>query len=164
MVDSQEQWRLITGGNYEISSHGRFRRATPGRRTFAGRLISPIKMKIGYFMVQPTVNGKNVKFYIHHLVAEAFIGPRPDGLSINHKDGDKTNNQVENLEYVTHKENIQHASRIGLMNVMKTMTKEKIEEIRSLRASGMSFSKISKSTGVSVGWCWQYTNGRKKGE
>lgn len=53
---------------------------------------------------------------VHALVAEAFIGPRPSGLEVNHKDGDKRNNRPENLEYVTRSENMRHCFRIGLGN------------------------------------------------
>ena len=56
---------------------------------------------------------------IHHLVLENFSESRPDGKEANHKDGDKFNNWVENLEWVTRSENMRHAFMIGLINRKK---------------------------------------------
>lgn len=155
----EEIWKLCVNDNYEVSNHGRFRRATPGRKTNAGQLIKPMLLKIGYYYVGPTVNGKNKHFYIHHLVAEHFIGPRPEKMDINHKDGNKTNNHVSNLEYVTHGDNMRHAFNSGLVNCKTIHSPEVIREIRSLRNSGLSYSKIAAATGVSIGYAWQICNG-----
>lgn len=75
-----------------------------------GRELSVFFSPDGYHKVK--MNNKGVM--IHHLVAHVVLGPRPEGLVINHKDGIKTNNRPENLEYVTQAENIQHAIDHGL--------------------------------------------------
>lgn len=68
----------------------------------------------GYMVVYLRQNGKNLRRYVHRLVATEFID-NPEGKpEVNHKDGDKTNNRVCNLEWVTREENIQHAEEHGL--------------------------------------------------
>lgn len=58
--------------------------------------------------------GGHTHKFVHVLVAETFIGERPMGYCVNHKDGIKTNNYVSNLEYVTHSDNLKHAYSLGL--------------------------------------------------
>ena len=106
----QEEWRPVINGTYEVSSEGRVRRARDGR---------PRSLKLdrdGYpiFLVKSNGGGWH-EFRVHRLVAMAFLGSCPPGLQVNHKSGVKTDNRVANLEYVTPKENAQHASRLGLL-------------------------------------------------
>lgn len=67
---------------------------------------------LGYTLCQVGGGRKTIKE--HRLVAEAVYGPCPEGLEVNHKDGIKTNNNPDNLEYVTQLENMQHSYQIGL--------------------------------------------------
>lgn len=75
-----------------------------------GKPLKPSTNHGGYQIVNLLVDGKRIGFSVHTLVANQFI-PNNDELKtqINHKDGNKANNQVENLEWVTPKENIEHA-------------------------------------------------------
>lgn len=68
--------------------------------------------KYGYRVVLLTLESKKVHKTVHRLVAEAFLGF--SSLQVNHKDGNKQNNCLENLEYVTAKENTEHAFKLGL--------------------------------------------------
>lgn len=79
----------------------------------AGRALTPTNAGKGYRIVTLCRDGFEFKRYVHRLVAEAFHGP-PNGLHVNHKDGVKTNNRPENLEWVTVLENNRHAIRTGL--------------------------------------------------
>ena len=65
-------------------------------------------------MVGLSIKQRVVCRYVHHLVAEAFIGARPQGFQLNHLDGVKANNAAKNLEYTTPMQNIHHAIRLGL--------------------------------------------------
>jgi hypothetical protein len=89
----------------------------PGKRTYAGRICKPQLSPYGYHTAA-LCNGSHAKlrrFGIHILVALAFVGPRPDGYEVNHKNGIKTDNRPANLEWMTSGENSRHAARMGLL-------------------------------------------------
>lgn len=106
-----EEWRIIpdTNDDYGASSLGRVRRETDGHQTYAGRILLGTISKDGYVKVGVRHKGKRITQGAHVLVALAFIGPCPEGMEVNHKDGIKTNNWPDNLEYKTHQENMTHA-------------------------------------------------------
>ena len=110
-----EEWRPVEmigmAWPYEVSNQGSVRRSEPGHGTYVGRPLTPITGQQGYLQVtlcKPMAghgSGIQVIFRVHQLVAEAFIGPRPDGYVVNHKDHDRANPNVLNLEYVSSGEN-----------------------------------------------------------
>jgi hypothetical protein len=113
-----EEWRPCFGweAQYAVSNLGRVRRVTSGKATRAGRLLKPSPIASGgYLAVTLPKPGSCEKIAmrvcVHRLVAEAFLGPRPAGMEINHKHQDRTDNRPENLEYVTREENLRHALR-----------------------------------------------------
>lgn len=109
-----EQWQPIFGGIFEVSDCGKVRRSQPGIRN---RKCIELKQQItqsGYSRVCLRLGTSTKNCFVHRLVAEAFLGPISDGLQVNHKDGNKLNNHLSNLECVTPKENSQHASMFGL--------------------------------------------------
>lgn len=75
------------------------------------RWLKPQKNNSGYYTIGLSVSGNVTKKLIHRLVWETFIGIIPDGLEINHKDEDKSNNQLSNLELLSHKENCNFGTR-----------------------------------------------------
>ena len=122
-----EVWKDIEDfSNYQISNFGRVK--SKERITNVGiknvkqitrkeKILKPLKITKGYLGIR-LYNNLNVKtFKIHRLVAKYFI-PNPNNLSqVNHIDGNKTNNKVDNLEWCTQTQNIQHSYRIGLRNI-----------------------------------------------
>ena len=110
----EEIWGDIKGfPNYQVSTLGRVR----NKQT--GYLITPLLGSSGYLTVRiRRRSGDHDKpaLNIHRIVAETFLdGHQPD-LQVNHKDGNKLNNRLDNLEWCTRKENSQHAMRMGLFN------------------------------------------------
>lgn len=111
-----EQWRPIPGYEdlYSVSDLGRVRREGGGSGARPGRIVTPVLGRQGYYVVQLWRHSKRFPTTVHALVAAAFIGSRPAGAYVNHIDGQKRNNRVVNLEYVTPGENSAHAYRTGL--------------------------------------------------
>jgi hypothetical protein len=109
-------------------------------------------IKNGYPAVNLFKDGKQKHHYIHRLVAEAFV-PNPDNLpEVNHKDCDKTNNQVSNLEWCDRHWNLQHSYDHGLKRTGEThgcarLTEDDVREIRALRGK-VSGKEISQMFGV----------------
>lgn len=104
-------WKIIKEAtNYEVSSQGEVRNRIT-KNILKGRLT-----KGGYLQVSLKIDdtGKFTNKYIHRLVAQSFINNPEEKKEVNHIDGDKTNNNVKNLEWVTPSENQKHKHSIGI--------------------------------------------------
>ena len=115
-MTESEVWRDVVGfeGLYKISNKGKLysveRKNSRGRKC-GGRTLKPSRDKNGYIRVTLCENSKLKNKFIHRLVAEAFVH-NPNGYSeINHRDENKKNNCVENLEWCTRKYNMNHGTR-----------------------------------------------------
>lgn len=113
-----EQWEDIeeTKGVYQVSNKGRVRRIGTYKNQFtewkSEYILKPAIHQRGYLFVQLSVNNKILRRYVHRLVAQAFIPNIENKETVNHINGDKTNNCVENLEWCTYLENNIHAFRV----------------------------------------------------
>lgn len=135
---------------YQISNTGKVR----NKKT--GLLIKPQYNQRGYQYVYLSISKyKRIKWYIHRLVGFHFI-PNPENKpQINHKDGNHLNNNVGNLEWVTNKENQEHAVLNNLHFQGEThrsskFTKESIKLLPKLIEIGFSLVEINKLTGVAI--------------
>ena len=153
----KEEWRQIENyeGRYEISNAGRVKRVMGGVGAVAGRILSPWKDRLGYYAVSLYKNNGGTFKLVHRLVAMAFIGPVPTGMEVNHIDCDASNNSIENLEYVTHAENVLHAYRIGLIDSKgdksrnRILTEADIPQIRRMANEGkLTLKEIGDIYGV----------------
>jgi hypothetical protein len=145
------KWKPIKGyeGYYEVSNDGLVRSLDryvagrlPGVKRFAkGKELTSVPDGYGYPFI--CLNKKSRKKYkkIHQLVAETFIG-KEKGKQVNHKDGDPSNNCVENLEYVTPKENTWHGitelghRRDGEYHWHSKVTNEEVKRMRKMYKTG----------------------------
>lgn len=146
-------WKPVPGyeGYYEISNDGLLRsvarismNSLGYYRQLQGCLMAPSVNKSGYVKYSLAKDGKSKTITAHQLVAMAFLGHNREfnHLTVNHIDGDKTNNQIDNLEIVSMTENRRHAIRNGLWNqrgvnaIKAKLTAEDLIEIRRLWALG----------------------------
>ena len=122
----KEIWKDIEGFEsiYQVSSIGRVKRLAGSygnNRKYSvneDKILSLEKMAKGYERVQLNYKPKRRRVLIHVLVAETFLGKQEEPyLQVNHKNGDKADNRVENLEWVTGSENVRHAFENGLNTI-----------------------------------------------
>lgn len=106
----KEIWKDIKGyeGLYQVSSLGRVKSKRKILKAINGE----------YLKVGLSKNGIQKTLYVHRLVAETFLGENK--LQVNHKDEDKHNNNIENLEFVTHKENMNYGTKQDRESIIKT--------------------------------------------
>jgi hypothetical protein len=114
----QEQWKDILGSLYQVSIFGNVRNKKTGRILKPRLIGNKNRNKPAlYSSVCLTFRDKHYHFYVHRLVALAFISNPNKKPCVNHIDGNKLNNNVNNLEWITAKENTNHAYKNGLMNL-----------------------------------------------
>lgn len=116
-----------------------------------GRVLRPHPHKdTQYLQVSLWVNNVGTSYYVHRLVAQAFL-PNPLGLpEINHKDGNRQHNDESNLEWCTRKQNAQHAVRAGLRKYTHRMTRDQFIECLFDVIDGESYSSLSARTPYQV--------------
>ena len=148
-----EVWKTVKGfENYEISNLGRVKSFCRNRK---GLLLSLVYSR-GYLVVGVRNNkGKKLK-KVHRLVSLAFIDNPLNKPQVNHINGIKTDNHVDNLEWCTAKENTIHAYKIGLANMSgenntrSVFTESQVLEIRALKKD-FTFKELANKYNVSLG-------------
>lgn len=127
-----EAWKPVVGyeGLYEVSDMGHV------KSSLTGRMLKQCNHSHGYLQLSIRKNGKQKTYRTHTLVLTAFV-TKPDGHIVNHKDGNKKNNNLSNLEWVTYGGNLKHAMDSGLQilhgeyNAAHKLTAEDVKEIRA---------------------------------
>lgn len=163
-----EQWRPIESHDgvfadrYEVSDQGRVRAAPLNRirGSRGGRVLFQSKDSKGYPQVSLYYGkAKRVTVKVHRLVADAFLGARPDGYTVDHINGNKDDNRTENLEYVTNAENGRRARRAGLWvapdqawnrHVGQKINLEIARRIRRRAAAGEKRKHLADEFGIHV--------------
>lgn len=128
----KEIWKDIKGyeGLYQVSNLGNVKSLKRWIRQYNDyiekeKILKPCVNSVGYYIVVLYKNKKKKNFYLHKLIAEAFI-PNPNNYpQINHIDGNKRNNDINNLEWCTQSYNMIHAFKIGLEKPNKPMLGKK---------------------------------------
>lgn len=157
MITGKRKSEISGFERYEITTKGDIRileSYDPDYDTF-GTLSKRID-RAGYYTVRLFREGKLYTKYLHRLLAEAFISNPHNHEEVNHKNGCKLQNNLENLEWVCHRTNVQHAYDIGL-------TKKVGKKVIDTR-SGATYKTVKEAaiaTGVSYSTCKNYLNGNR---
>lgn len=173
-----EIWKQTVGG-YMVSNYGRVK--NPKRVNKSGhkrneKILCDYICPHGYNRINLYIDGKRRNYFVHRLVAEAFVEGYKEGYQVNHKDGNKKNNHAKNLEWVTAGDNQRHAYSMGLKmpkingeNISKkivqyTLDGEFIKEYPSSkeveRQTGFKRSNICRicrqQRGSAYGYTWRF--------
>ena len=156
-----EVWKNIKGfENYEVSNQGRIR-----RKYLKGYKYRKPVYQHGYCSVTFSFDKRYFKkFQIHRLVAEAFIENKNNKKCVNHINGKKDDNRVENLEWCTYSENEKHSYNVlgkktnGILS--RKIPLKDIEKIKNLYKSGTTQTQIAKNYKVSKGAISQLINNK----
>ena len=168
MSTIDKEWRIIGNAiNYEISNYGEVRNKN------TNKILKPTLIS-GYLAIGLRINNKTVTSFIHRLVATRFLLCSDETYIVNHKDGVKTNNNVENLEWISQSENGKHAYRLNIHKPTKisvsqyTLDGVFIREYASLieaeKETGIYNGHISsvcrgdRGRKTAGGYIWKYTD------
>ena len=171
-----EVWKDVVGyeGLYEVSNTGKVR-SLNYRMSGKTKELSQRKNNYGYLTVLLSINGSCKKKTVHRIVADAFVVRTGSYDEVNHIDEDKENNNAENLEWCTHRQNVEaytakHKSRDGKNKskrvIQKTISGNIVKVWPNSRAihleTGMSDWSISEccrgKRNKAYGYIWQYAN------
>jgi hypothetical protein len=147
-----EIWKDIEGhSKYEVSSLGRIRRLYKIGYKFRKPVI-----QFGYVNVTfSLMEGRFKKYQVHRLVAIAFLENKENKLCVNHIDGNKSNNNVNNLEWCTHSENEQHSfdvlKKVSNGIIRRKIDLKEIHIIKKMKKDGITQRSIAKKYNVSEG-------------
>jgi hypothetical protein len=169
----EEIWKPILGyeGYYEISNTGRVKclpRKGSGCKNYVYfKKITPPKDNVHYPTFSLNVGGKSKSLMLHRVLAIHFIQNPENKLQVNHIDGNKSNNDLSNLEWVSPSENIYHGLSLGIMNTAKGVdkpharfTENDVRNIKTRLINGDIGSHIAKDYGVHKGLIYYIKNGR----
>ena len=145
-----EYFKIANLENFEISKSGVIRNCN------TLKIKSQYISSTGYYMISVSKNNKSKSYRVHRLLAETFIPKNNEfQIFVNHIDGNKLNNCLENIEWCTHLENMKHAFKTGLANNsnekngMSKLTSKDVAIIKTMLKNGISQYKIAKKFNVS---------------
>lgn len=173
ILTSVEEWRPVEidgrATRYQVSNQGRVRalhtkkvRREDGsvKHVLTSYVLKPFTKASGYLYLSLCIDGKLRHIYVHTLVAAAFLGPRPQGLQVDHINGESQDNRARNLRYVTPRENLANRRRKPKPRIAKPGHGSELHFALHIRADGLdgfsyrcsSWADFEARTGVKRGY------------
>ena len=151
------EWKPVVGyeGFYEISDNGEI------KSLIKNRLLKPCIHKKGYLVVTLTKGNAHKNYYVHRLVAAAFLDNDDSLKEVNHIDGNKKNNNVCNLEWCDDYSNRKHAYETGLRKMCEQTKVKMCLPSGEIIQEFESISEASKKTGINIGNISSCCNGKR---
>lgn len=159
MSEEVEIWVPVAGilyGHYEVSSLGRVRslaRVSSGKRPYRvkERILKSAVHPAGHRHLNLLINGKRYTRKVHHLVMEAFVGPRLHGLGVRHLNGNPSDNRLDNLAYGSQLDNMADTKRHDRTTKGERNAQAKLKEsqVLEIKLSSLSASTLAWQHGVS---------------
>ena len=164
MSDSSETWLpcVTWEGIYEVSDWARVRsldRIDCAGRRLRGQILTQTLLPNGYYIVSLSDGPRRKKRAVHRLVAEAFLGPCPEGMEVRHGPGGKADNKPGNLRYGTHIANVE--DRVGEGTGLIKLNRIKAAEIRRRVKAGEPRMTLAIEFDISLATVWQIMNGQR---
>lgn len=184
-MDTHQEWHTVPGlPHVEVTRDGRIRTSaytvtrvsrwgSPQTYEFKSREIAPRLHDNGYMRCSVQRDKRRGPLYVHRLIAFTFVPGYVDGYHVNHINGIKTDNRIENLEWVPVEENSRHAWRTGLVdlrgekNANAVLSPKRVRAIRRALSDGAKVNTLAVIAGVSadtirkihLGVTWQSLHG-----
>lgn len=160
-----EAWKDVIGyeGRYKVSNTGKIFKTINSQLSNIGEVRLHVNAR-GYATASLYKDGKAKNYVVHRLVASAFIPNTHNREFVNHKDGNKLNNIVSNLEWCTRSENLIHAYKVGLMKRRKYGDGPNAKTVFNTQTGERHTSVVglAESLGISYYSLWNQLTGRSK--
>jgi hypothetical protein len=159
---------LVGAGLYSVFPDGSIRSGLRSKP-----MLTPCRNKVtGYFSVSLRVEGRTIRETVHRLVAAIYCDGYQDGHVVNHKNGDRSDNRAENLEWISNQDNLRHARDVlgvrvphldqnGERNHAAKLSKSDVEQIFAMRSAGALQSEIASKYGVQPNTISRILNGKR---
>jgi len=157
--EQQQKWKEISGynGKYLISNLGNCKIADH-LNTTGNKYLTQRVDRAGYLTVRLSKGGDTKTKFVHRLLAEAFVPNHMGKPEVNHRNGNKLDNRLMNLEWVTHQENVQHAHNLRL--IPRAWEKKLIDQCTGAKYD--SIKEAAEKMGIKYSTLRSHVNGRSK--